>query len=98
MLDVWAVSEGVEDHGTQSPLVVEKAAAMLDAWRQLVAIELLAAAQAADLQPAVRLDGALGRLHRAVRGRVSFVVDDRPLGIDATTLHDWIAAQAPPEG
>ncbi|HEX2525106.1 MAG TPA: aromatic amino acid lyase [Geminicoccus sp.] len=92
MLDVMPVSEGVEDHATQSPLVVEKTASMLDAWRHLIAIELFAAAQAADLQPDLRLGGALRELHEGVREKVPFLDEDRPLGPDAQRLHDWMAA------
>ena len=52
MLDFPAVSEGVEDHAAQTPLVVAKCAEMVALWRRLIAFELMAAAQAVDLRGA----------------------------------------------
>src|SRR5438445_265103 len=46
MLDFLPVSEGVEDHATQTPLAVAKCAEMIVLWRHLIAFELMAAAQA----------------------------------------------------
>ncbi|WP_027135836.1 HAL/PAL/TAL family ammonia-lyase [Geminicoccus roseus] len=91
MLDYWPIAEGVEDHATQAPLVVAKTEAIVAAWRHLVAIELLAAAQAVDLQEGLALAGPLDPLHQAVRSRVPKLEADRPLGPDAQLLHDWIA-------
>ncbi|HWL67295.1 MAG TPA: aromatic amino acid lyase [Geminicoccus sp.] len=96
MLDWWPVAAGVEDHATQAPLVVEKAGGILTAWRHLVAIELLAAAQALDLQDGPALGDPLARLQQEVRARVAFLSADRPPGPDAQALHDWIAAEPPP--
>jgi histidine ammonia-lyase len=96
MLDFWPVSEGVEDHATQAPLVVAKTDAMLDAWRQLIAIELLATAQAVDLQADLVLGPPLAMLHRELRHRVAELRDDRPLGADAQILQDWIALSTRP--
>ena len=50
MLDFLPVSEGVEDHATQTPLAVSKCAEMIALWRRLIAFELMAAAQAVDLR------------------------------------------------
>ena len=50
MLDFLPVSEGVEDHAAQTPLVVAKCARMIELWRRLIALELMAAAQAVDLR------------------------------------------------
>jgi len=49
MLDFLAVSEGVEDHATQSALAVRKLGEMLELWRLIISCEMLAAAQAIDL-------------------------------------------------
>ncbi|TIR96739.1 MAG: histidine ammonia-lyase, partial [Mesorhizobium sp.] len=50
MLDFLPVSEGVEDHATQTPLAVAKCVEMIVLWRRLIALELMAAAQAVDLR------------------------------------------------
>ena len=68
MLDFLPVSEGVEDHAAQTPLVVAKCAEMIALWRRLIAFELMAAAQAVDLRG--RSDARAGhaaQVHAAVR-------------------------------
>ncbi|WP_442582885.1 HAL/PAL/TAL family ammonia-lyase [Mesorhizobium sp. ASY16-5R] len=98
MLDFLPVSEGVEDHATQTPLAIAKCAEMIALWRRLIAFELMAAAQAADLrdgelkdtvqkhQPLVLAPGTQA-IHTAIRMHVSMLREDRPLGIDAETLY-----------
>ena len=95
MLDFWPVSEGVEDHATQSPLVAEKSDAIIQAWRQLVALELLAACQAVDLQANLALDGCLRRLHGQVRELVPGFQHDRPHAFDLSKLVELIASTPP---
>jgi len=86
MLDFLAVSEGVEDHATQSALVVEKLGRMLQLWRRLIACELLAASQAVDLRPGHRCGEGTSATHAFVRGHAAFLEDDRPLGQDVERL------------
>jgi len=87
MLDFLAVSEGVEDHATQTPLAVSKCADMIALWRRLIALELMAAAQAVDLRDGLTLAPATGVIHAAVRTHVARLNEDRPLGIDAEALY-----------
>jgi histidine ammonia-lyase len=86
MLDFVPVSEGVEDHATQSALAVEKCADMLDLWRQLVACEMLAAAQGVDLRPDHRCGKGTAATHAFVRGVAAKLEEDRPLGEDVMLL------------
>ncbi|MBX3570236.1 MAG: histidine ammonia-lyase [Rhizobiaceae bacterium] len=86
MLDFLPVSEGVEDHAAQTPLAVAKCSGMLDHWRRLVALEFLAAAQAADLR-GDRLGPTTGRLRDAVRLVAPPLGGDRPLGADVEALY-----------
>jgi histidine ammonia-lyase len=86
MLDFLPVSEGVEDHATQTPLAIAKCADMIELWRRLIAFELMAAAQAVDLRKAELGDG-IGRTHAAVRALVAPLHEDRPLGADAEALY-----------
>jgi histidine ammonia-lyase len=88
MLDFLAVSEGVEDHATQAALAVRKCADMLDLWRQLVACEMLAAAQGVDLRPDHRCGKGTAETHAFVRSLAAKLDEDRPLGEDAMLIAD----------
>ncbi|RVD61320.1 histidine ammonia-lyase [Mesorhizobium sp. M2D.F.Ca.ET.185.01.1.1] len=87
MLDFLPVSEGVEDHATQTPLAIAKCAEMITLWRRLVALELMAAAQAVDLREGLVLAPATGVIHAAVRTHVATLKEDRPLGTSANALY-----------
>ncbi|MFA6155382.1 histidine ammonia-lyase [Mesorhizobium sp.] len=91
MLDFLPVSEGVEDHATQTPLAVSKCAAMIALWRRLIAFELMAAAQAVDLREGLTLAPRTAAIHAAIRALVPALKQDRPLGIDAEALHAALA-------
>jgi histidine ammonia-lyase len=86
MLDVLPVSEGVEDHAAQTPLVVAKCAEMIELWRRLIAFEMMAAAQAVDLRQ-LKLAPGIMKIHAAVREAVAPLDEDRPLGADAEALY-----------
>lgn len=86
ILDFLAVSEGVEDHATQSSLTVRKLGEMLELWRVLIACEMLAAAQAVDQRPAHRCGAETERTHAFVRGLVPVMTEDRSLGEDVAVL------------
>ncbi len=86
MLDFLPVSEGVEDHATQSVLAVSKCADMIDLWRQIVACEFLAAAQAVDLKPEHSCGPAILQIHRFVRSSSARLVEDRALSDDLSQL------------
>ena len=91
MLDFLPVSEGVEDHATQTLLAVTKCAGMIGLWRRLIAFELMAAAQAVDLREGLTLAPATGVIHAAVRAHVASLREDRPLGSDAEPLYASLA-------
>lgn len=91
MLDFLPVSEGVEDHATQTLLAVTKCAGMISLWRRLIAFELMAAAQAVDLREGLTLAPATGVIHAAVRAHVASLREDRPLGPDAEPLYASLA-------
>ena len=91
MLDFLPVSEGVEDHATQTLLAVTKCAGMIGLWRRLIAFELMAAAQAVDLREGLTLAPATGVIHAAVRAHVASLREDRPLGPDAEPLYATLA-------
>ncbi|EJN04959.1 histidine ammonia-lyase [Phyllobacterium sp. YR531] len=86
MLDFLPVSEGVEDHATQSPLAVAKCADSIDLWRQIVACELLAAAQAVDLKPGHSCGTGTLKVHQFVRNSSAQLIEDRALSDDLSKL------------
>ena len=92
VLDVVPVSEGVEDHATQAPLAVAKAAVILDLWRRLIALETMAAAEAVDCRGASRLGTGTAAVQAWVRSLVAPLEADRPRRAQAERV------AAPPPG
>ncbi|TIW39942.1 MAG: histidine ammonia-lyase, partial [Mesorhizobium sp.] len=91
MLDYLPASEGVEDHATQTLLAVSKCADMMVLWRRLIAMELMAAAQAVDLREGITLAPATAVIHASVRAHVPALKEDRPLGANANVLYAALA-------
>jgi histidine ammonia-lyase len=91
MLDFLPVSEGVEDHAALTPLAVAKCAVLIELWRRLIALEMMAAAQAIDLR-GIGLPSGVDKVHAAVRAVVERLDEDRPLGIDADALYAAISS------
>lgn len=93
-LDSLPVSESVEDHAPMAPFVVAKTAAIVTRLEYLAAIEFLAAAQAFDLRDLPR--NALGSgtlaVYTAVRARVEWLDEDRPLGPDIESIATFLRA------
>ena len=72
----------VEDVGAQTPLAARKLSDALDAWRWLVGVEALVAAQAVDLRAPASLGLAGRALHEAIRAAVPALGEDRATGRD----------------
>lgn len=92
MLDFLPVSEGVEDHAAQTPLVVAKCDEMIALWRRLVAFEMLAAAQAADLRDGLVLAPRTQAVRDAIRAHSAMLQEDRSLGPDAEALYGALSS------
>ena len=60
-------AEGIEDRATHLPLSARRLAELVDAGEAIVAIELLASAQAVDLRGVSPLGRGTGAAHRALR-------------------------------
>jgi len=74
---------------------VTKVGEMRERLAYLAAIEAMIAAQAIDLrEPDVRatLGEGAARAYAAVRDRVPFLDDDRPLGPDIEKVAAWVGA------
>ena len=93
-LDQFAVSETVEDHSAQTPLVYAKLADQVQALERLVALEMLVAAQAVDLRKPARLGAASAPLHAVIRAAVPPLTDDREGGADVEKIVTVMRAMA----
>lgn len=96
MLDFLPVSEGVEDHATQTLLTVRKVAEMLISWRLLIACEMAAAAQAVDLQQRHRCGQGTRRTYEMIRSMAPALQEDRSLGEDVSALANHLLSGDPP--
>ena len=76
-VDSIPTSAGKEDHVSMGPIAARKFAKNVDLFETVLAIELLAAAQALDLRRPLRTSATLEELHRLVRVRVPFWDTDR---------------------
>lgn len=96
-LDGGLTSGLQEDFLAHPTAAANKLLAILDNAEYILAIELMAAAQAHDFLVS-KGKRALGtdRLYAAVRSRVPLYGDDRPLNADMESLREMIAKIAPP--
>ncbi|TNM61771.1 HAL/PAL/TAL family ammonia-lyase [Aliirhizobium smilacinae] len=96
MLDFLAVSEGVEDHATQSLLTIRKLDEMLASWQLLIACEMAAAAQAVDLQKGHRCGIGTRNTYDMIRSKVPALEEDRSLGEDISVLASHLERDVSP--
>jgi histidine ammonia-lyase len=86
------VADGVEDQASMAPSVLSKIEAMIERLRYLVAIELVASAQAVELRG---VTGELGigtlKAYREVRQLVPPLEEDRAQGPDFQRVSEFIA-------
>ncbi|PSH63250.1 MULTISPECIES: HAL/PAL/TAL family ammonia-lyase [Phyllobacterium] len=94
LLDFLPVSEGVEDHATQTPLAVAKCAEIIGLWSHVIACEMLAAAQGIDFKPGHRCGDGTSEVYGFVRATASRLKDDRALGDDVSALANLMLPRA----
>ena len=89
------VADGVEDQASMAPSVLSKIEAMIERLRYLVAIELVASAQAVELRGVTGElgSGTLGA-YRQVRQLVAPLEEDRAQGPDFQRVTEFIAETA----
>jgi histidine ammonia-lyase len=81
-------ADGQEDAATFSALAAQKLGELLDRLDLLIALELLAGAQAVDLAGPARLPARLAPVHARIRAISRFIDDDRPLGREVERVAD----------
>jgi len=85
-------SAGMEDYNSMGATSALKARRALERLRQIVAIELLCAAEALEYQRPLRSGAGVEKAHAAVRGVVSRRSADRPPAPDIRALEELIAS------
>lgn len=90
-VDSIPTSAGREDHVSMSMWAALKAARAVELTRDVLAIELLCAAQGIDLLAPLQTSPPLARVHRFVRARVPALDRDRPPAPDIAALSAMIA-------
>ena len=83
-IDSMAV-DTTEDHVSMGSVGARKALAIIANTANVLAIELICACQALDLQAPLKGSPPIQTLRDAVRETVSFVENDRPLSADVTS-------------
>jgi histidine ammonia-lyase len=79
-------SAGREDHVSMGVHAADKLARIVDNVRNVLAIELLCAAQGVDLRAPFKPNAALAAAHQAVRDKVPHLEEDRPVHSDIATV------------
>jgi histidine ammonia-lyase len=90
-VDTIPTSANREDHVSMSMGAALKAAEAVERARQVLAIELLCAAQAIDLLAPLRTSPPLARAHQVVRAHVAPLAGDRPPAPDIASIARLIA-------
>ena len=82
-LDYLPTANESEDHGCNTPYVMDKTEKIVDLLRYLIGIEAMHGAQAADLSGGRPAGAGTAQVYDAVRGVIPFLQeDDRDLGMD----------------
>jgi histidine ammonia-lyase len=93
-VDTIPTSGNKEDHVSMSMAAALKAERAVALVRQVVAVELLCAAQAIDLLAPLTTSGPLARVHAVIRASVAPLEHDRPPAPDIAAIDRLIAAGA----
>ena len=91
-VDSIPTSAGQEDHVSMGTIAARKSRQVLGNSQRVLAIELLAAAQALDLLARQRLGVGTDAARAAVRRRVPFIEKDRPLAPEIEALAAALAS------
>jgi histidine ammonia-lyase len=95
-LDGGITSALQEDHLSHATPGALKLLSIIDNAQVIIAIELLAAAQAYELQRDSRARAAhTDAVYRRVRARIPQYRDDRPLGVDIESIREMVGGPPP---
>ncbi len=83
-------SANKEDHVSMGAAAARKARQVVRNTSRVLAIELLAGAQALDLQPGRELGAGTRLIYQAIRSQISKLTEDRPMSADIEALADLV--------
>ncbi len=83
-------SAGREDHVSMGVHAADKLQRIVDNVRNVLAIELLCAAQGVDLRAPFTPNAALAAAHRVLRDKVPHLEEDRPVHADIATIRGLV--------
>ena len=83
---------GMEDYNSFGPRAAAKARQALERCRDVVAIELLVAAEAMEYQRPLKSGAGVERTHQVIRQRVARLSTDRTPSPDIRAIRELIAA------
>ncbi|MFO0984265.1 MAG: histidine ammonia-lyase [Planctomycetota bacterium] len=89
-VDSIPTSANKEDHVSMAPIAARKARAVVANAERVLAIELLAAAQALDFESRYRPGRGVAIAHQVIRERVPRAGDDRLLALDIAAVHELV--------
>lgn len=89
-LDFMPVAGSIEDHSTMATTVVGKLEEQIEACEQILAIELLTAAQAIDMREGTTLGRGTAAAYRRLRQDVPFMEEDRNLSLDVAVVNGLV--------
>ena len=90
VVDNVSVSADQEDHVNMGPVAIRKYKEMLRNTQTVIAIEMLCAAQAMDFRKPDSPGTGTGAAFAAIRERIPFMQDDRPLQIDILKMNEML--------
>jgi histidine ammonia-lyase len=91
-VDSIPTSANKEDHVSMGPIAARKADAAVSNTRMVLAVELMAAAQALDFRRPLRPARAVAAAQRAIRRHVPHLSRDRALGADIEKISTLISS------
>jgi len=96
--DYYAMTEGIEDHASNAPIVVQRVSRIVDNLYYILGMELMHAAQAIDLRkvksPNLKLGRATKALYMTYRTEVPFLAEDRMLTLDIEKSYAFAKSRA----
>ncbi len=93
-LDFMPVAGSIEDHSTMATTVVGKLEDQIEACEQILAIEMLTAAQAIGMREGTTLGRGTRAAYRRLRQDVSFMEEDRNISLDVATICNLVRKEA----
>ncbi|MGO4889872.1 histidine ammonia-lyase [Anaerobacillus sp. MEB173] len=89
-LDALPVANGVEDHATMGPFVIQKMEKIIEKLEMMIGIELMVAAQAIDLLDKPKLGKGTEVAYQCIRRYIPKLENDRVLRQDIEQAHNII--------